>query len=98
MYAIAIVSTLKKEVLDKNIFENMESISILTAINKITAGIKIADLRYIMLNNFESMKVNHFFTNQEIMLGKSFSDICLNDADTIATAIERYNDKFSGDE
>jgi len=88
IYAIAIVAILKKEVLEKNIFENMETVMILTVINEITAGIKIADLRYLMLSSFETMKSKDFFKNQEIFLGKSFCDICLNDADEIERAIQ----------
>ena len=32
------------------------------------------------------------------MIGQSFSDICLGDADEIARAIETYNDKYDGGE
>jgi len=77
IYAIAICATLKKEVIEKNIFENMEAIYILTSINEITAGIKITDLRYLMLNSFETMKQKDFFKNQEFFNGKSFCDAFL---------------------
>ena len=56
IYAIVISAMLRSEVIEKNIFENLESIMILSVINEITAGIKIADLRYLMLNSFETMK------------------------------------------
>ena len=56
IYAVAISATIKKEVLEKKTFENMEIVKILSMINEITAGIKIADLRYLMLNSFDSMK------------------------------------------
>ena len=88
IYAVVISATLKKEVIEKNIFENMETIMILSVINEITAGIKIADLRYLMLNSFETMKQKDFFKNQEIFQGKSFCDICLKDADEIGRAIQ----------
>ena len=41
----------------------MESIMILSIINEITAGIKLADLRYLLLNTFETMKQKDFFKN-----------------------------------
>jgi len=63
IYAVVISATLKKEVIEKNIFENMETIMILSVINEITAGIKRADLRYLMLNSFETMKQKDFFKN-----------------------------------
>ena len=63
IYAVVISATLKKDVIEKNIFENMETIMILSVINEITAGIKIADLRYLMLNSFETMKQKDFFKN-----------------------------------
>tara|TARA_B110000285_G_scaffold224987_1_gene282566 strand:- start:373 stop:735 length:363 start_codon:yes stop_codon:yes gene_type:complete len=71
----------------------METILILSIINEITAGIKLADLRYLLLNTFETMKQKDFFKNQEIFLGKSFCDICLKDADEIGRAIEIHDEK-----
>jgi len=92
IYAIAICATLKKEAIERIIFENMEVVYILTAINEITAGIKMTDLRYLMLNSFETMKQKDFFKNQEIFNGKSFCDICLKDADEIVRAIKNHDE------
>ena len=42
----------------------------------------------LLVSSFETMKSKDFFKNQEIFLGKSFCDICLNDADEIERAIQ----------
>jgi hypothetical protein len=51
-YVVVISAALKRDLIDKNIFENIETVMILSIINEITAGIKMADLRYLMLDNF----------------------------------------------
>ena len=37
-----------------------------------------ADLKYIIMNKFESLIEKDFFTNQQILNGKSICDLCIN--------------------
>ena len=42
-------------------------------------GMRIPDLKYIVMNNFEDLKKRDFFQCQEILEGKSLCDICITD-------------------
>ena len=97
IYAFIMAATLKKKIIQRNVFENIEANKILASINELTSGTKVADLKYLVINSFESMRDNDFFTKQEIFLGSSFCDICLNDADEIEKAILNHDIKSEDD-
>jgi len=48
------------------------------------------DLRYLLMNTFDSLKEKHFFVLQEVLKGRSICDICLSDTKTIKEALRIY--------
>jgi len=48
------------------------------------------DLRYLLMNTFDSLKEKDFFVLQEVLKGRSICDICLSDTKTIKEALRIY--------
>lgn len=53
-------------------------------------SMRVPNLNYILLNNFEDIKANHFFQSQELLKGKSMCDICLNDSYSVIVAVDKW--------
>jgi hypothetical protein len=51
---------------------------------------RMPDLRYLLMNTFDSLKEKHFFVLQEVLNGRSICDICLSDTKTIKEALRTY--------
>lgn len=47
-------------------------------------------LDYMLMNTFDSLKKNDFFSCQEILKGQSLCDICLSDPLSIKFALKYY--------
>lgn len=45
------------------------------------------NLSFLLRNNFFAMVKNHFFSTQEVLLGKSMCDICLSEPKRIGEAL-----------
>jgi len=59
--AKVISAMLKQTFIDSNVFENQEAFLILRKITDKSMGMRIPDLNYIFLNNFEDIKEKDFF-------------------------------------
>lgn len=62
----------------------------LEKLSKKIMNMRMPDLKYIIMNNFELLKVNSFFQSQELLQGKSICDICLNDMETVQNGLMSY--------
>jgi len=58
--------------------------------NLLTLGMRSTDLKYLIMNDFEKIKRKDFFRCQELLLGKSFMDVCLSDPIAIFEALKYY--------
>ena len=82
-----------------DIFDASEAYKVLKQIQLILLGMRIPDLGFITLNDFNDIKKSDFFRTQELMMGKSIMDICLSDPDTIKDALIDFdpdNDNLEG--
>ena len=59
---------------------------------------RMCTLDFLVLNTFDDIKNNYFFQSQEILLGKTICDICLNDTPAVHNALrDRKEDNYSCD-
>ena len=55
---------------------------------------KIPDLEYLVLNSFDEIRRKDFFMTQEILQGKSISDISLSSAESWIEALHRFRQEW----
>jgi len=55
---------------------------------------RIPDLNFLMLNNFDTIKKNEFFRTQEVLFGKSIMEICMSAPESISAALKNFKDEF----
>lgn len=55
---------------------------------------KIPNLEYLVLNSFEEIRKKDFFMTQEILQGKSISDISLSSAESWIEALNRFRQEW----
>ena len=67
-----------------------ESYSMLRSVQENIVEMRRPDLRYLLMNTFDSLKEKHFFVLQEVLKGRSICDICLSDTKTIKEALRIY--------
>lgn len=73
-----------------DIFNQSESYSMLRSAQKLVLNMRRPDLEYMLVNTFEDLIQKDFFTCQELLLGKSICDICLNTPKYIAQALKTW--------
>lgn len=60
-YVMVVSAILRKHVIEKNIFEQSESYSLLKKAMILIFGLRIPDLKFIVLNSFDDIAANYFF-------------------------------------
>ena len=71
-------------------FTMQESHSMLRSVQENIVEMRRPDLRYLLMNTFDSLKEKDFFVLQEVLNGRSICDICLSDTKTIKEALRIY--------
>ena len=90
-YIIVISSLLRMDQID--MFDQTETYAMLRSSQQLLMAMRIPDLEYILLNTFDQLRKQDFFACQEILLGKSLGDICLNTPKFLKEALTTYKEK-----
>ena len=91
IYVYVVGATLNKNVIQKSIFENIETNGILQDMIKLTTNMIVADLKYLILNSFDDVKEKDFFSKQELLYGKSIFDISIRNDDDVQYALKNLD-------
>ena len=86
-----ISARIRDDVVKLNQFDQSESYIILRGATEIILRMRKPSLEYILMNTFESLKKNDFFSSQEILKGQSICDICLSEPVVIKFALKYYD-------
>ena len=92
-FATVISSQLRHTLIKNKTLTNQEAYYVLSKSCDHVMGMRIPDLKYIVMNNFEDLKKKDFFQCQEILDGKSLADICITDPYAVEQAIESWDDE-----
>lgn len=90
-FLVVITARLRDSVIEKSLFNQIETNSLLLAAQEIQLSKRWPDLDYILLNSFDDLVKNDFFTAQELLNGKSICDICLSDPKKIFEALNNFD-------
>ena len=93
-YVLVISSMLNKNIINNKNFTNGECLRILLHSQQVTISMEFADLKYIIFNNFEDLKKDHFFKHQEVLDGLSICQICLSDPESVEQATKNFQIQF----
>lgn len=70
---------LRKDIVERDIFKNIEAYYLLQMATKLISNMKLPDLGNLVLNSYDDISKREFFIKQEILHGKSFCDISINE-------------------
>lgn len=73
-----------------DILDNSEALYILETLSKKVMNQRLPDINFIVMNNFEQLKMNFFFQTQELLQGKSICDICINEIQTVKSSLKSF--------
>ncbi len=81
---------INSKILQLNVFEPYELQMILRKYIEMLLQMRRADLIYIITNKFENLIENDFFTNQQILNGKSICDLCINSPKLLVCGLDQF--------
>ena len=81
LYAMVVSSLLRKDICLRNVFDRYEIDKLLSKAIQIVLGMRIPDLKFLVLNSFHDLLKQSFFQAQEILHCKSICDITLFDSE-----------------
>jgi len=87
---VVVAAKLKESVISRAVFSDQETFKILKKMHDQILCMKNSDLEYLLMNSFNSLLKQDFFTPQEILYGKSLCDICLTDPLKIKNCIKMH--------
>ena len=86
-YVLVISARLRDNVVRQRIFDIEESMIILRNMQNMYLQLRKPNLSFLLKNNFYAMVKDHFFSTQEVLLGKSMCDLCLSEPRKISEAL-----------
>ena len=92
---MVVSAILRKNIIEKKIFERSEAYSILRDAQTLILGVRIPDLKFIVLNSFNVISQDYFFQSQELLQGKTIADLCLGDPKLVKEGLEHSYRKES---
>ena len=87
-YVMVVSAILRKHVIEKNIFEQSEAYCLLKNAMILLLGLRIPDLKFIVLNSFDDIAEKYFFQSQELLMCKTMADLCLGDPKLVKEGLE----------
>ena len=71
-----------------------QAYEVLSIAQDLMMRMKIPNLEYLVLNSFDEIRKKDFFMTQEILQGKSISDISLSSAESWIEALSRFRQEW----
>ena len=87
LYVLVVSARMNEDVFEKKLFYPNESMCILQWAIQLQSVMKMPDIQYLMLTNFEEVVKTDFFKSQALLKGMSICDICLIDQNLIREAL-----------
>lgn len=82
--------SLTPSLIKQNLLDNTEALYILETLSKKIMNMRLPDINFIVMNNFEQLKMNFFFQSQQLLQGKSICDICINEMQTVKSSLKSF--------
>ena len=88
LYLNILSTKLDQELIENNGFDEHEKFHMLSTLEDRVLQLKILDLKYLLMIEFEKIRGHDFFIGQEILCGQSICDLSLSDPLSIQNAFK----------